>query len=774
MKKIVSLLFLPAIIGMAAAPDKSKYDLGGPSLAKSSSTAGIQLFQSQLLTAPVSEISLITGGYYTIGTCSGRSSSALDDDCGITFGHPYALTSYPLLAIDGIWKKAEEFFPDNALLPIRKGDTLLVQGTTADNIYYQFALISTLNGERITFTAKAGNLSAVTHTIGLGLVLDPALGRWGDGALFTGSSALTKETLSSMPPNSEEIWERGQSAKGLGALIEFNNPPDEQLAANWPWLIAHPEPGFSAADQDYLYDLALRWLWGEKTIAPNMSTSCTVNITLTLPEFSGRSFARWDLPSALSADQDILFPKQSTCTVDLANMSLSQQNTLQLELQLPEELTSTTVMAPVTLAPGGREYAQFTLNAAELYEDKTLPVTLLCRDHLGIADETTRYIHIPRVNFSDAGLAVLIDSVITEKYPKVSLVFSVEVEANKQKLLNLDRNNLFFSENGTRVDHFTLEKYTGGQATSTDIVFVLDCSGSMGDDIAAVKNNLGEFADSLKIRGYDYQIGVVTFSTTVDKVWDFTKDIDLIRNNLASIQLWGGVENSPAALYRASQFPFREGSQRTIIWLTDENYPEDIFTKVQIVDTLLAKGITVHGIGLVNLQSQWFNPIVLPTGGKFYNISGNFRDILLDISKLKAQDRYALTWQSTLANIESRTAKVEVHYAGLGGQQSITFAAAGVNEQLHHLSYWPNPFNPVIQIHISHLDGASGEINIYNLLGQRVRQFQVPASGESQRFDWDARNDYGQMMSSGAYFVELLLNDKKNLHRELARVLYLK
>ena len=821
MKKIASLLLLLAVATWAAAPDKSRYDLSAPTpaagsevndpdklqegtLARSAvlpalhqsrpsfshaSAAGgaaaqnpslllsnaAQLYQSQLEATSASEIALLTGGYYTIGTRQGLTSSALDDDCGITFGHPYALTSYPLLAIDGRWDQADAFFPADALQPQKHGDTLLVRSVTRDSCRFLFTLFPVENGGKITITAQLTNLATTIKSLGLGLVFDPALGRWSDGALFSGSTALQRETLISKSslPGSQQLWERGHSAKGLGITIAFSEPPDEQLAANWPYVLGHPEPGFATA-ADYLYDLTLRWSWLEQPILPGSSKTITVQIALAPPDFSSRSFARWDLPSALSADGDILFPQQFPSTVELANMSLSQPAGIQLELQLPEELTTTTLLPPMTVDAGGRAWPRFVLNCAEIYEDKTVPVTLTCKDNLGVADEITRYLHIPRVHFGETGLAVLIDSVITQNYPRVSLIFSAEVEATKSKLLNLGKGNLFFSENDARLYDFSLEKYTGGQTLLTDIVFVLDCSGSMGDNINAVRNNLGEFADSLRNRGYDYQIGVVTFSTTVDKVWGFTRDIESVKKNLASISLWGGEEDSPAGLWRASQFPFRDGSQRTIIWLTDENYSSVSFTKAQIVDTLLAKGITVHGIGPMDLQTEWFNPIVLPTGGNFYNIYGNFRDILLGISRLKVQDRYALSYTSVLPQTQSRSVKLEVHHAGLGGSATVTFAPAGAAGELHRLSCWPNPFNPVTRIQAGSIAGASGEITIYNLLGQRVRQFRITGLQERQQFDWDARDDHGQLVSSGAYFVELLLNDRKNLHRELSRVLYLK
>jgi hypothetical protein len=209
--------------------------------------------------------------------------------------------------------------------------------------------------------------------------------------------------------------------------------------------------------------------------------------------------------------------------------------------------------------------------------------------------------------------------------------------------LNLRKENVFLYENEKRVSKFEFDKYAKGGSSLADVVFVLAYSGSMSNEINWVRSYLGVFADSLKARGYDFRIGVATFSTAVDDAWDLTDDVEQIKRNLASVDLWGDVEDSTAALYRASQLSFWPGSRRNIIWITNEPYPEHSYTKQQIVDRMLAMDITVHGVGLTDLQTDWFNPIVLPTGGNFYDINGNFRDILLDVSRMASQDRYLLT-----------------------------------------------------------------------------------------------------------------------------------
>jgi hypothetical protein len=298
----------------------------------------------------------------------------------------------------------------------------------------------------------------------------------------------------------------------------------------------------------------------------------------------------------------------------------------------------------------------------------------------------------------------------------------------------------------------------------------------MGNEINAVRENIVEFADSLVARGFDFRIGVVTFSTTVDDVWDLTNNVQQIQANLAGIQLWGGVEDSPAALYRATELSLRPGSKRTIIWITDEPYPEDRYTKEQIVDRMLSQDVTVHGVGLLELQTDWFDPIVLPTGGKFYDINGNFRDILLDISRLEASFLHRITYTSPSSGTGAQQIRLEVHYAGLGGEATIDYARSGVNTSRPALACYPNPFNPETRIVFENPANARGEVAIYNLLGQKVREFIVLPNQHAAEIVWDAHDQRRLPVAAGLYLVQLILRDKTGALQAQAtrKVLYVK
>ena len=72
---------------------------------------------------------------------------------------------------------------------------------------------------------------------------------------------------------------------------------------------------------------------------------------------------------------------------------------------------------------------------------------------------------------------------------------------------------------------------------------------------------------------------------------------------------------------------------------------------------------------------------------------------------------------------------------------------------------YPNPFNPstTISFNISRKDAKNAKLEIYNLRGQRVRQFSIFNSQSSIK--WDGTDDNNKPVSSGIYFYKLKAGD---------------
>tara|TARA_B100000212_G_scaffold290332_1_gene231777 strand:- start:845 stop:1324 length:480 start_codon:yes stop_codon:yes gene_type:complete len=87
------------------------------------------------------------------------------------------------------------------------------------------------------------------------------------------------------------------------------------------------------------------------------------------------------------------------------------------------------------------------------------------------------------------------------------------------------------------------------------------------------------------------------------------------------------------------------------------------------------------------------------------------------------------------------------------------------------LSAYPNPFNASITIGFELATTKGAFINIYNVLGQLILEFPLDnyPIGKSH-MTWKGKNQLGQEVSNGVYFVKLSTQKGGNLQK----ILYLK
>ncbi len=776
MKKIFLVTMLILFSALTLAQNKSAYDLNSPRLEKNTVVSSFSDYRESVNESTAA--TLLNFGYYTIGTTAGLSKSKFDDNCAITFGHPLAKTSYPVFSIDGYWYKYEDYFIDGYNSSLQKnGDTLSVNYKKEGLVSVNFKIINEHGSGKILLIQEIENLDNAPHSFGLGFAFDPALGKWGDGCIAAQDGFVKTETVFDQNsfPSPLTIWEKTTGSKGIGIDIDFDSAnPDKIIAANWADIYNDESPSAAIDETKELYDLYIKMFWNEETLQPREEKTCSSVVSLKEPDFSSSAFLRWNLPSFVSLNSGVYFPDEFNSLVEISSNEISGPGSLQIST--PSVLTADNKKIELNINYGSATYQIIKLKPRIIYEDKVVDVAAKLMSNGSVVDEIHKKMLIPSTPVSDTGLVVIEDSLVTSSFPNVDLIFGTEEEATGRRIFNLTNDNIFLYENSKRIEDFNLEKYSGGNATTADIVFVLDVSGSMGDNIAAVRNNLNEFADSLMARGYDFKIGVVTFSTTVDHIWDLTNDVERIKQNLASISLWGGEENSLAALYKASELSFRPNSKRLIIWVTDEGYSFVSYNKQQVVDRMLQMDITVHGIGLNSLQTEWFNPIVQPTGGNFYDIEGNFRDILLDVSRLQANGLFKLSFTSNLATSAEKQFTLEIHYGGLGVIKNYGYSSNNLisNTPNKQLSFYPNPFNPEITFRVKPKNYSTGTLKIFNILGECVRTFRLNGNSPA-KLTWNARNEVGEIVGSGFYIVRLELRDDKNqLYRETAKIVHIK
>ena len=124
---------------------------------------------------------------------------------------------------------------------------------------------------------------------------------------------------------------------------------------------------------------------------------------------------------------------------------------------------------------------------------------------------------------------------------------------------------------------------------ASDVVWVIDTSGSMGDDISGVKSRIGDFNTAMTNAGIDVRYGLVRFGGTASLIQDITT-FSLFNQAGSPFQNLtangGGTEDGSAAIQVALGASFRSNVVRNIILVTDED--DDVTTNRQALTDALA------------------------------------------------------------------------------------------------------------------------------------------------------------------------------------------
>ncbi|MFC3927387.1 YSIRK-type signal peptide-containing protein [Streptococcus caprae] len=182
----------------------------------------------------------------------------------------------------------------------------------------------------------------------------------------------------------------------------------------------------------------------------------------------------------------------------------------------------------------------------------------------------------------------------------------------------------------------------------TDIVFVIDRSGSMSGAIDSVAENLATFVETLSKKGVKGRYGLATFSDTTYDEKDtysqfgpsyFTSDVALIRSALENIKLDTGGDlpetPTPAINFVANSYDWSsDGSvNKFVILVTDALAKEDetngIPTLSNIAKVLKNKGIDTAIIGRSSDQDE-YSEFVTATGGVYFDINSDYEKLLTD------------------------------------------------------------------------------------------------------------------------------------------------
>ena len=243
--------------------------------------------------------------------------------------------------------------------------------------------------------------------------------------------------------------------------------------------------------------------------------------------------------------------------------------------------------------------------------------------------------------------------------------------------------------------------------TPLDVAFIIDVTGSMSDDIAAVKSASIGIINALYERTTDLRIAVVSYRDFCDScdptnpahcnVYDFSGDISSVKSHINSLSATGGAdwaEDMPEAIYRAGGLSWRTDATRVAILMADAppHCPGDVGDRgccpspppykdfTVWTSNLAGKGVTVY---TVRCESRDYNAcgisgvfqwIAETTGGVSLYIAhaGELPDIIMGMFKLKVS---VTTDKSTYESSEPVIIRATVQEETEGGLVPVTGAS---------------------------------------------------------------------------------------------------
>ena len=158
-----------------------------------------------------------------------------------------------------------------------------------------------------------------------------------------------------------------------------------------------------------------------------------------------------------------------------------------------------------------------------------------------------------------------------------------------------------------------------------DVVFIIDGSGSMKDNINAVKKHLNRMTELFDNAELDFTIGIVIFrhSTAYNMLgWDFevipqTRSVAKVKRALAQVKCRGGEQAVDALMRAADEIQYRKNADVHFILITDE-YVSGNYSATDVLTKMNDCKIKVDVVGLDEPFQKF---ITRTTGGIWLPIS---------------------------------------------------------------------------------------------------------------------------------------------------------
>jgi len=258
---------------------------------------------------------------------------------------------------------------------------------------------------------------------------------------------------------------------------------------------------------------------------------------------------------------------------------------------------------------------------------------------------------------------------------------NVSVNSYGTPVTDLTKEDFEVYEDGVlQTDYFEVTPpAVGDNVRLADIVILIDVSGSMGGEIADVRNNVNNFANALSASNIDFRLGLVRFGNSYGSNpflfndGNLTEDVSLFQSFVNTLGANGGYEPGFLAIRQAiTGFNFRPGTQKIFIIITDED--SDDRNKAETIDMLLANSVTVHSAvycssGYSRTDYCDDSSIRGVTDGLLFGVSDSYNQILDTIVEA-ARDTYVVRYKTNNPTIDGNVREVEIFATAYGSTDS--------------------------------------------------------------------------------------------------------
>ncbi|HVZ40737.1 MAG TPA: OmpA family protein [Candidatus Kapabacteria bacterium] len=283
---------------------------------------------------------------------------------------------------------------------------------------------------------------------------------------------------------------------------------------------------------------------------------------------------------------------------------------------------------------------------------------------------------------SRQGYSIGVQSVDQSRFPEVSVIVQV-TDANGANVHGLGINDFAFRDSKLAIK--SVRPVDSSFNVPVDIVMIVDCSGSMHDEIRDVRANVESFANTLDARGADYRIGGVLYGAMIYDTLHPTSDVATFKKFAAKADAIGTDEITTLAIKAATEMNFRPGAQRLFVLITDDWQIQDNaqLTEPDMVDMLWNTGARLYTIG--NPCANNGAVMTRLSLGREYNITSPFNSILDDIGT-DVTTAYEIRYESRMKQEEVTVLRgrvrdelgraaaipIQLHAAADGSQMTVT------------------------------------------------------------------------------------------------------